>query len=360
MKRAFRRYWPLALAALLLFSCAGAAFAARRSNTYPLYALQLKAAQAMAASMRAVSGYKAARNIPSDPLDRGPTGLIGEAFNGLTTTLGAIEAKRTTADPNMAALALRILDEAGVGAGDRVGANFSGSFPGLNLAVAAACEALDAQLVYVASVGASTYGANNPGLSFPEMALLLYADGLFPDPPAGITPGGSDDAGAGMDGAMLRDTVERIRALGAQVTTLPVFAENLAWRMALLGPLDCFVSVGGNVTSLGSDEAIAQQSGLLRRMDAPVPGAGSGLVARYLARGVPVVQLLNIRQLVTAYGIPYDPLAPAPLGTGAVYRTAAYPRALIAAALVVSLALLFVFRRRERRFQTFVSKGWNA
>ena len=44
-----------------------------------------------------------------------------------------------------------------VGPGDRVGAAFSGSFPGLNLAVLSACQVMEVELVYICSAGASTY-----------------------------------------------------------------------------------------------------------------------------------------------------------------------------------------------------------
>ena len=42
------------------------------------------------------------------------TGMIGQSYTGITTTLGAVEAKRTTAWPEMGALCVRLLYEAGV------------------------------------------------------------------------------------------------------------------------------------------------------------------------------------------------------------------------------------------------------
>ena len=67
--------------------------------------------------------------IPLSELDYHQTGMIGESYTGITTTLGAIEAKRTTAWPEMGALCVRLLHEAGVRSGDTVGAGFSGSSP---------------------------------------------------------------------------------------------------------------------------------------------------------------------------------------------------------------------------------------
>ncbi len=76
----------------------------------------------------------------------------------------------------------------------------SGSFPGLNLALLSACDALGLECVYTVSLGSSTYGANQPALNAPEMLLLLYEKGLIASPPALITPGGQEDSGQNMMG----------------------------------------------------------------------------------------------------------------------------------------------------------------
>ena len=60
----------------------------------------------------------------------------------------------------MGALLVQMLTEAGVKSGDTIGAGFSGSFPTLNLAVLAAGEAMNVKVIYIASMGASTFGAN--------------------------------------------------------------------------------------------------------------------------------------------------------------------------------------------------------
>ena len=139
--------------------------------------------------------------IPLSELDYHQTGMIGESYTGITTTLGAIEAKRTTAWPEMGALCVRLLHEAGVRSGDTVGAGFSGSFPAMDLAVIAACQVMGVELIYISSVGASTYGANHPALTFPEMAHRLGEDGLLETDSAAVTLGGGGDVGGGMDPA---------------------------------------------------------------------------------------------------------------------------------------------------------------
>lgn len=51
----------------------------------------------------------------------------------------------------------------------------------------------------------------------------------------------------------------------------------------------------------------------------------SGLVQRYLSQGLPVINLLNIKQLAADYGLPYDPAQWPERGTSAVYFETDYP-----------------------------------
>ena len=137
------------------------------------YAVRVDAAERLEACMERVKAYKAELGIPLSDEDWHETGMLGEDYTPITTTIGAPDAKRTTADPDMAALCVQLLEEAGVKAGDAVGAGFSGSFPAMDLAVLCACAAMDVKVIYIASAGASTYGANQVDLTFPDMVLHL-------------------------------------------------------------------------------------------------------------------------------------------------------------------------------------------
>ncbi|MCK7480237.1 MAG: poly-gamma-glutamate system protein [Candidatus Moduliflexus flocculans] len=104
----------------------------------------------------------------STPLrDPNRTGLIGLEYAETTTTLGDLEAKRTSASPDMAALAVLLLREAGLEPGDAIAVGASGSFPGLALAVLSAARALDLDVALVASLGALLLGRQRPGLLLP-------------------------------------------------------------------------------------------------------------------------------------------------------------------------------------------------
>lgn len=329
------------------------------------YEIQVDAARRLERYFAAVRGYKEELDIPLSEDDIHKTGMIGLPYTGITTTSGALEAKRTTAWPDMAALCVRMLFEAGVRPGDTVGAGFSGSFPGMNLAVVAACESMNVKLICISSVGASTYGANIPELTFPEMMCRLQQDGLIRTQSAAVTMGGHRDVGLDMDEDLAGQIRQRLAALGLRLVEESDFQANLNLRETLYlqeGPINCFVAVGGNLTSLGQGEAgVSLGQGVLHPERPLRIDASSGLVQRYLARGIPVINLLNIKKLVADYSMPYDPVQWPPIGQSAVYSHIRYERGWIFLGLggTVVLLLLCLWVRRGKRsvFEEAKRKG---
>lgn len=318
---------------------------------------QLQAAELLERCFEKVRDYKRELGIPMSELDYHQTGMIGQSYTGITTTLGAIEAKRTTAWPEMGALCVRLLHEAGVRPGDMVGAGFSGSFPAMDLAVIAACQVMGVELVYISSVGASTYGANDPELTFPEMAHRLVADGVLDTDSAAVTLGGEGDVGGGMDPRLVEEITLRLEEAGLSVVTEPDFQKDLAWRQSVYrdhGTMRCFIAVGGNITSMGRDESgISLGQGLLSVGRTVRLDDRSGLVQYYMAQGVPVINLLNIKRLAADYGLPFDPERWPEPGASAVYYQSSYPALPIRLGLGCCAALLllcaWVRTRDERR-----------
>ncbi len=348
MKKLDTRF--LTAAALLLVLALAASALLSKPVPAPDRAVKLDAAERMRQCMDRVKAYKAEAGLPISADDRHQTGMIGEPYTFITTTSGALEAKRTTADADMAALAAQMLREAGVKAGDTVGAGFSGSFPALNLAVLSACAAMDVRIVYIASVGASTYGANQPELTFPDMALRLAAEGLVPAP-AAFSMGGWKDCGLDMDAELAAQIRARLEASGVPMLYCEDYAENLAERMRIYeenGPICCFVGVGGNLTTIGQGEDTVPY-GLVRPHTVKTTNAGSGLMELYNAQGIPVLHLLNIKKLVADYGLPYDPETLSAPGESAVYYTRRQPWFVSLVGVGGAAALLAAGRAKRRR-----------
>jgi poly-gamma-glutamate system protein len=239
--------------------------------------------------------------------------LVGHELTPLVTTLGEIEAKRVSASAAWARVLVRELRRAGVRSGDVVAASFSGSFPGINLAVMTACQALGARLVAISSVTASSWGATDPGFTWPEIEARLVAAGLLHGATVAVSIGGEGDRGLDLDDegrALARGIAARCsRQLGATLIEPATFGEAVGIRLAAYDaargtkPLAAFVNVGGTQASLGLSTAILRvRNGWL----GPEPfdaSPGRGLIARMVERGVPVLHVLNVRDLAFRWGI---------------------------------------------------------
>lgn len=348
MGRGMGRY--RAAAAAVLIAAVLLTYTGSRSAPSPDREIRLNAAERMRRCMEAVAKYKTDSGLAIPGYDWFRTGLLGDEFTFITTTIAPLEAKRTTANPDMAALMAALMRQAGVKEGDTVGAGFSGSFPAMNIATACACDAMGVKLIYIASVGASTYGANQPEMTSPDMLFRLYQDGLISTPPAAFTPGGDGDAGRDMDPDTLRSILLRLESTGIPLLKIDDYTENLKARRDIYvknGPISCFIGVGGNLTTSGRNQADLPAGVIL-------PGASdiitdkSGLMETYSADGLPVIHILNIRRLVADYGLPYDPESlPAP-GESAIYYETEYPKVYAAAGLLLALALMLWGRKRKR------------
>ncbi len=160
----------------------------------------VEAATAMDRALETVAVHCRELGIPIEVgLDPNGTCLIGPEHTELFTSLGQLEAKRTTTTPDMAGLLAHLLDEAGVGEGDRVAVGASGSFPALLVATLTAVEALGAEPVTILSLGASSFGATRPGFHLLDLYELLEAGGFVSVPPAAVSLGGSEDVGSEFD-----------------------------------------------------------------------------------------------------------------------------------------------------------------
>jgi len=62
---------------------------------------------------------------------------------------------------------------------DVVAVAFTGSLPGLNIAVLSALQTLNLKPLVITSVGASNWGANDPYFTWLDMERLLYDAEIF-------------------------------------------------------------------------------------------------------------------------------------------------------------------------------------
>jgi len=315
-----------------------------------------EAAGIMARAAAEIRDCRSARGIPIDPAaDPNGTGFIGEERSPTTTSLGRLEAKRTTTNPGFAALTVALLREAGVQRGDVIAVGASSSFPALIVATLAAARAMGVEPLVVSSLGASEWGANNPGFGWLDMEECLRRAGVFETVPVARTVGGEGDVGEDMDPEGRALIVSRIRAGGVPFIEEPSLERNVAARMdayrrnAGARPIKAFINIGGSWANLGTDpEVLKLEPGLARNVFIPPP-ARRGVIQAMAAAGVPVIHYLNVKGLCERYGLAWDPRPlPAP-GDVLVLRPAAFrsrPATALTAVYVLAMLVLLALPRR--------------
>jgi poly-gamma-glutamate system protein len=282
----------------------------------------VEAAALMARALSSVKALRLEKGIPLDAaLDPNGTGIIGEEFSPLTTSLGDVAAKRTAANPAFAGVVAGYYQRAGLGPGDVVAIGGSGSFPAFVLASLCAARALDLRPVLIYSIGSSMYGANIPGFTFVDMLARLRAEGLLPYSIAAVAPGGEHDGGRGVlfdeEGTTL---IDEARRSGLPLVEGATLAERVGRRLRIYEagaagrPIRCFVNVGGAVANYGDTEASLEvPNGLVLKLPWLPESPARGLLFEFAARGVPVVHLLYVKGLAREHGLPFDPVPFPPL-----------------------------------------------
>lgn len=320
------------------------------------YDLKYQASKRVEESLEEIKKEKIARGIEINRLyDINFTGIIGEEFNGITTTLGSIEAKRTSANPNFAAVIVDMLLEAGLKSGDSVALNLSSSFPALNIATIIACEVLDLNPIIISSIGSSTWGGNNLDFTYVDMEEHLYNKGLISSKSIAISPGGDKDIGNDMNMDDLSIILDRTRNYGRKIILEECLSSNVNLRYNLYyhksDAISCFINVGGNIVSFGDTiDSLNTPIGYIKDMDYKLSNK-SGLVQKFNSENVPVIHLLNIKELSHRYGIRFDSDIPYSVGDGDVYYAYYYPDKLILLILILSFIFLFFYKKRINRYE---------
>jgi poly-gamma-glutamate system protein len=262
--------------------------------------------------------------------DPAGTGLVGPETSPITNAYGVLESKLTSLNPNLAAVIVDYFKQAGLKPGDPVAVALSGSFPGLNICLYAAIEAMGLRAVPISSVSASMWGATDPGFTWLDMESLLEAEGLFRTRSVAASPGGSDDMGRGLAPAgrrMISECMERNHVPAIRTQSVE---ESINRRMEIYREKSggrryrCYVNVGGGVASLGSGLNKPMIPTGLSDHIAPRNYPRKGTLVLMAQSGVPVLNLYDIRGIAREFGLPIAPdRTPGP-GEGDVFVRPAY------------------------------------
>jgi poly-gamma-glutamate system protein len=323
----------------------------RRQDTIADYGMMVSAAREAQKGMEQIYEVrKSIRRIDADvdPLD---SGFIGVSSSPVTSLAGHLPAKQTTINPNWAAVALKMLREAGVEKGDVVAVAVSGSFPALNLAFYAAAEELEIEPLIIVSGSASQWGANVPGLSWIDMARELREVGLLRTREVVGSLGGAGDRGVGISERgqdIIRLAIERA---DLQFLLPSSLEESVAKRIALYSelaegrPIRAYVNIGGGSASTGPPSIDQYFEPGLITSAVPKAFAVDSVTGHFLKQGVPVLNFSGIATIARRYGLPLQPQTKQPIGAGGVYNTLAYRQWLAGFWFILILVLIYIVTR---------------
>lgn len=317
----------------------------------PYAHIQLAASRRMNSALHAVKAYVQEKGIRIEPEDLNQTGLIGPAWTPLTTSMGMLEAKRTSLQSDFAALMVTFYHQAGLKAGDRVACGMSGSFPALGLAAVAAANEMGLEIGLIPSYGSSMYGATRPDLSVVRILKIAAQSGAVSFNLLAVTPGGDFDRGDSV--GLFPDSRAQILALarreGVDLIDPESLAASIQERLKRFGRVDCFVNIGGASANMGVlAESLSIPNGLVTDLPRIPQGGDRGLIYEFAVRGIPVIHLLNIRSLAERHGLPVDPVPLPPPGASKVYAQVSYSSWPALTALALSLMLLFLAGKSRR------------
>lgn len=318
------------------------------------YDVKVKAAELMLEAQDKIKERNIELGFGLSPEDKNQTGLIGTRYTMITTTLGNIESKRTSTNPNFAAVIVDMFLEAGVKEGDYVGMTFSGSFPALNIAASAAAEAMNLKVLIMASIGASSYGANNPEFTYVDMAEYLYKEEVFSFRPEYVSIGGANDTGRDIAEDVRNEILDRMISMNKKIIFEEDFTKNIELRKDIFkkyGKMKAFLNVGGNLVAMGQGNAtFPNKNGLITKKNR-LYSKDMGLLDTFLNENIPVIQILDIKRLAYKYSLPIDPDGIPEIGVNGVYLEKQYNISIPIIAIFVSMLVLIFYKYFDKYFE---------
>lgn len=326
------------------------------------YEQKLEASNSTKKAADFLKDFRVQKGIFVDAInDPNETALIGQDITQITTDRGYIDAKLTSLNPNFAAVIVEMLKEANVKDNDVVAISFTGSLPGLNIAVMAAVQTLNLKPVIITSVGSSNWGANDPYFTWLDMEKTLFDAGIFKYKSVAASIGGGLDKGRGLSPEGRKLIENAIKRSEATFINEEFLENSISKRLDIYNnhkknnSTKVFINVGGGIASLGSTEnAQFIPTGLIESL--PLKNFPSnGVLIEMAKQNIPVIHLLNVTQLATKYGLPISPKPIPNPGSGEVFVRRQYNiilTILVTLVLVISIIAVFILEQKRHQLGT--------
>jgi poly-gamma-glutamate system protein len=287
------------------------------------------------------------------------TGMIGAEYTAITTTIGNLDSKITSLDPNFAAVYIKMFSELSLDKGDEVVINISGSFPMLDISCIMAAEEYGLRPYLMASVGASSFGATNPAFTIFDMLEYLYDQKFTSSRINVVSLGGSNDVGENFgefnDYNDRNLIIDRINKSGITFLYEKDFDTNIEKRLQLIKEshknVKLFINIGGNSVGIGINEnAFYKSNGIIyanKYKNINSSKKGEGLIGKFLKSGVNAIQMLNLKNIAANYGLEYGFNKLPDVGQGDLYYEKSYNLTYPIIAVVVVVSFLLYYKKKK-------------
>ena len=295
-----------------------------------------------------IGELKNEQGIRSDAVSSIPYSyMLGNDWSDITTTLGSLEAKEISTNPDFSALIVRLLHEAGISPGDKVGLILSGSFPSLAVSTLAALQTMKTEALVMSSLGASTYGANQPGATWLDIEAALHKSGGLKYRSMLVSAGAGDDCGNGFSPEGLAAIQHAAYRNKVKLYVPSSLKESVDQRFEILktNNIALLINIGGNEAALGGcSHSLSIPNGL----HSEIKGCNDenrGLIIRMNEQKVPFLNMLDIKNLAVRYGMDVSPGKSYTESTN-LYSETGTNKPVMGIILVVGLVPLFFLRKK--------------
>ena len=253
------------------------------------------------------------------------TGLIGKYKTSITSKADSsmLKSKIITTHPNFAAFTIFLLEELDLYPGDYIAVSMTGSFPGANLALLAACDILDLNPVIISSLGSSSYGANRENYTWLDFENLLFENGYIENKSIATSFGGVSDIGYNITDEGIEILEKKILKSDIRFINEENIEQSVNKKWSLYNyqssDFKAFINIGGGATSIGPGNGKNLMRGgivypismgdldeiYFESDDADIfyNSFKKSLAYKFLDIGVPFVNIKNIKSLVESRGI---------------------------------------------------------
>jgi len=298
------------IGAISLFFLGFTKFGLIKQTELPEAGLMKKSVRLTEKWFQIISSEKQKRDIISDANSNVEfSGLIGDDFTYITTTLGSLEAKELATNPEFAAIITKYLIEADIDSSSEVGMTISGSFPSLAIATLASLQTIGAKVILFSSLGSSSYGANQPNATWIDMGNWLINKGGLKYKTNILTMGAENDNGSSLqdEGKLILDEAAKRNNEEFYIPQTLEESIELKTKILLENKISLLINIGGNQAAMG---ACVHAPGIPNGLNNGVKicdDKDRGIISRLAEDGIPYLHLLNIKDLAIKNNIPLEP-----------------------------------------------------